>query len=120
MHEPFAQRVDGAGGTQRQRRMVVLTAGRFAERLRRAARPPRGRVPARTDRRHRAGRTAIPAGDHGPRDELGHGNRVADRTRPVAHRSLAPREGAVEDAPTRADGLRRGPRTSAHRSMRER
>ena len=63
---------------------------------------------------------ALPAGDDGARDELGHRRRLDHRPRRAADRAVAPRGRALAHPPPRADRLRRRARAAAHGPLRQR
>ena len=71
-------------------------------------------------RPQRPGGPPLPPGHDGPGDELGHAERLDHRSRRPAHGAVAPRGRALEDAPPRADRLRRRARAAAHRPLRQR
>ena len=68
---PVGLRGHRAGGAQRSGRVDVPADDGRPERLRRDAGPGRRMVQVRSRRRGRAGRPALPAGDHGAGDQLG-------------------------------------------------
>ena len=109
-----------AGRTQRRDRMDVPAPPRRPERVRRAAGPRRGHVPARPGGHDGSGGAPVPAGDDDPGDVLGHQPRLADRPRRAARRPVARHRGAQQHAPPRAHRLRRRPRPAAHDPLRQR
>ena len=117
---PLGLRDDRAGRPVRQRRVALPTPARLAQRLRRDPRSRRGRLPLRPVRHPRPGRASLPAGDDGPRDELGLADRLDDRARRAPDRPVAAYRGALADAASPADRLRRQPCPAAHGALRER
>ncbi len=87
--------------------MAVPAPDGLTQRVRGDPRPRCRGVPDRPGRGDRPGRQALPAGDHGAGDQLGHADRVAGRARRAPHGAMAPRRRAVANAPPHTDGLRR-------------
>ena len=67
-----------------------------------------------------SGGAALPPGHDGPRDQLGHRERLDHRARRPADRSVGPRPRALDQPPARADRLRRRAHPAAHGPVRER
>ena len=108
------------GRSQRQRRVAVPAPLRLAQRVRRAARPGGGGVPAGPLGRHPADRPPLPAGHAGARDQLADRRWLVGRDRRPAHGPLAPRRGVVPHPPPGPHRLRRRPRAAAHRPLPDR
>ncbi len=95
-------------------------APRFAERVRVDPRPRRRWIPLRPGRHLGAGRAPLPARHQRPRDELGHADRLDDRSRRAPLRSVAARGRAIAHAAPATDRLRRQPHPAADGPLRER
>ena len=104
----------------RRDRVDVPAALRRPERVRRAAGPRRGHVPARPGGHDGPRRPPLPPGHDDPRDHLGHRPRLADRPRRAADRPVARHRRALHHAPPRPHRLRRRPRAAAHHALRQR
>ena len=117
---PVRLRDDRACRAERQRGVALPAPYGLTQRVRLDPGPRCRRISAGAGRHHGPRRASLPAGHHGPRDELGDADRLDHRARPAAHWPLAPRARPLHHAPPSADGLRGGSHPAAPRALRER
>ena len=110
-----------AGRSRRHGRVALPAALRLAERLRRPARPVRGRLAVRPVQHGQAGRPPLRAGHEHRRDDLDDADRLDDRSRRTDPRQVAlPRVDQGDRPHAPALRLRFPPRPRPHRPLRPR